>query len=115
MSPKRPEKTVAELEARIALIVRAEMAARKAADLKDVRQKRRVKETQPPPPTRPLCQVAAKEQKRETRRNILAGGWVRKMADDDPRIRTWLADGLADSLTRPRERELFDLDPMPEE
>ena len=111
MSPKRPEKTVAELEARI-LDVRAEMAA-KTADLKDA-EKRRVKELNLRL-RRARRQVAAKEQKRETRRNILAGGWVRKMADDDPRIRTWLADGLADSLTRPRERELFDLEPLPKD
>ena len=108
---KTPEQTVADLEARLATI-EDDMAARKAR-IEEVRQKRareiklRLR--------RARYAVAAKERKRETRRNILAGAWVRQKADDDPRIRSWLADGLADSLTRPHDRELFDLDPMPEE
>lgn len=111
MTPKTPEETVADLEARLARL-KDEMATKKAR-LKEVEQERarelrlRLR--------RARYQVTARERKRETRRNILAGAWVRKQAEASPRVRSWLMDGLADYLTRPHDRELYDLEPLPED
>ncbi len=59
--------------------------------------------------------VASKERKRETRRNILAGAWVRKEEADDPEASARLLQGLEGFLTRPHDRKLFDLEPLPED
>ena len=58
--------------------------------------------------------ITAAERKRRTRRLILIGSVVKKMADQDSRTRLWLLHALHQDLERTQDRELFDLDPKPE-
>ena len=55
-----------------------------------------------------------KERKRETRRKILAGAWVIGRAREDPEAWDRFVTGLDGYLTKPRDRELFDLPPLSE-
>lgn len=54
----------------------------------------------------------AKERKRQTRRKILAGAWVLGRAEADPDAWHRLRKGMDGYLTRPKDRELFDLPPQ---
>ena len=55
-----------------------------------------------------------RERKRRTRRLILIGSVIKKMADRDSRTQLWLLHALHQDLERTQDRELFDLDPKPE-
>ena len=57
----------------------------------------------------------AKERKRRTRRLILIGTYVESKTTDDPDARDRLLQGLDGFLSRPRDRELFDLPPREED
>ena len=57
----------------------------------------------------------AKERKRRTRRLILIGSYVESKTADDPEASARLLQGLDRFLTRPRDRELFDFEPLPED
>ena len=57
----------------------------------------------------------AKERKRETRRKILVGAAVIAEAKKFPKTERWLRRMLARRLTRPRDRALFGLEPLPED
>ena len=108
--PWTAEQTVADLEARIK-DVRADLKAKKDR-LQEVEAERVRKlnlELR-----RARYQVQAKERKRRTRRLILIGTYV-ESKKDDPEASARLLHGLDGFLTRPRDRELFDLDPLPEE
>lgn len=51
----------------------------------------------------------ARERKLRTRRLILMGTYMQHVADRDPAAKTRLRRGLDAFLTKPRDRELFDL------
>jgi septal ring factor EnvC (AmiA/AmiB activator) len=53
--------------------------------------------------------MKAEERKKDTRRKILVGAAVLSAAERDPKFRQWLMNLLDRSLTRPQDRELFDL------
>lgn len=53
-----------------------------------------------------------KERKRRTRRLILIGTCVESKTKDDPDARDRLLKDLDGFLSRPRDRELFDLPPL---
>ena len=63
---------------------------------------------------RAQSRITAAERKRRTRQLILIGSVVKKMADRDSRTRLWLLHALHQDLERTQDRELFDLDPKPE-
>ena len=54
-------------------------------------------------------QAAAAERKRETRRTMLIGEALRKAATTDPKLKTLMDDLLNTTLTKDRDRELFEL------
>ena len=60
------------------------------------------------------ARISARERKRRTRRLILIGSVIKKMADRDSRTQLWLLHALHQDLERTQDRELFDLDPKPE-
>ena len=60
---------------------------------------------------RAQSRITTAERKRRTRRLILMGSAVKKMADRDSRTRLWLLHALHQDLERTQDRELFDLDP----
>ena len=111
MTPKTPEETVAALEARLASL--KEETASKQARLREVEQERareiklRLR--------RARYKVASRERKRRTRRLILIGSYVESKTSDDPEAWARLLQGLDGFLARPRDRELFDLEPLPED
>lgn len=57
----------------------------------------------------------AEERKRDTRRKVLAGALALEHAERDPAFGEALSRLLRDGLTRPGDRELFGLDPLPDE
>ena len=57
----------------------------------------------------------AKERKRETRRKILVGAAVLAEAKEVKATKQWLRRMLGRRLTRPRDRALFGLEPLPED
>ena len=63
---------------------------------------------------RAQSRITTAERKRRTRRLILMGSAVKKMADRDSRTRLWLLHALHQDLERTQDRELFDLDPKTE-
>ena len=111
MTPKTPEETVAALEARLASI--KDETATKKARLREIEQERareiklRLR--------RARYRVASKERKRRTRRLILIGTYVESKTKDNPEASARLLQGLDGFLAKPRDRELFDLDPLPED
>ena len=111
MSPKPPEEKVADLEARIAT-VKEEIAA-KTARLKEV-ESERLREIQLRL-RRARYAVTAKERKRRTRRLILMGTYVESKMNEDPAACERFMAALDGFLTQNRDRELFDLEPLPED
>ncbi len=111
MTPKTPEETVAALEARLASL--KDETATKKARLREIEQERareiklRLR--------RARYRVATRERKRRTRRLILIGSYVESKTADDPKASARLLHGLDGFLTRPRDRQLFDLEPLPED
>lgn len=86
-APKSPEQKLAELQAKRDRIT-AQMD-REKAKLKSI------------------------ERKRDTRRKIVAGAIVLTHAELDPEFDAQLSRLLAKHVTRPEDRELFSLDPLP--
>lgn len=64
---------------------------------------------------REKAKLKTAERKRDTRRKIVAGAIVLTHAELDPEFNAQLSRLLAKHVTRPEDRELFDLDPVPEE
>ena len=56
---------------------------------------------------------AAARRTADTRRKVLAGACVLAEAEADAERAAWLTDVLARRLTRPDERQLFGLEPLP--
>ena len=111
MSPSPPEEKVAELEDRIATV--KEEIASKTARLKEV-ERERLKEIQLRL-RRAKYAVTAKERKRRTRRLILMGTYVESKMNEDPAAHTRFMAALDAFLIKDRDRELFDLEPLPED
>ena len=62
---------------------------------------------------RAQSRVSSAERKRRTRRLILMGSYLEHLTGDDPARRDSLRKGLDGFLERDRDRELFDLPPVP--
>ena len=52
--------------------------------------------------------LSARERKTDTRRKILVGAMLLKLADQDPKIKDFMRQNLSDFLEHPRDRALFD-------
>jgi hypothetical protein len=59
--------------------------------------------------TRTKAQVRGQERKRDTRRKIIAGALALEHAEQNPDFRKELTRLLEQHVTRPQDRELFDL------
>ena len=59
------------------------------------------------------ARVRAKERKEETRRKILVGAYILDKATRDEQYHGWLQKSLDGFLTRPDDRALFGLPPLP--
>lgn len=59
------------------------------------------------------ARASAAKRTAETRRKVLAGACVLAEAEVDAERAAWLTDVLARRLTRPDERQLFGLEPLP--
>jgi len=55
------------------------------------------------------AKLASDERKRDTRRKVLVGAAMTKAAMSDPTLRDRIHDELNTQLTKPGDRELFDL------
>ncbi len=53
--------------------------------------------------------LSARERKIDTRRKILVGAMMLKLADQNPETKEFILKHLDDFLDHPRDRELFDL------
>ena len=60
------------------------------------------------------ARISARERKRRTRRLILMGSYLEHVTKTDPRSLERLMKGLDEFLERDRDRELFDLAPLPQ-
>lgn len=60
------------------------------------------------------ARISAKDRKADTRRKILDGALIQNHAKDNPDIAALLDRLRSASLTKPRDRALFGLDPLPE-
>ena len=58
--------------------------------------------------------LSARERKIDTRRKILVGAMMLKLADQHTETKEYILKHLDDFLEHPRDRELFDLAPKPE-
>ena len=58
--------------------------------------------------------LSARERKTDTRRKILVGAMLLKVADEHPKSKEFMVKHLNDFLEHPRDRALFDLAPKPE-
>ena len=58
--------------------------------------------------------LSARERKIDTRRKILVGAMMLKVADQHPKSKDFMLRHLDDFLEHPRDRELFDLPPKPD-
>lgn len=59
------------------------------------------------------ARASAARRTADTRRKVLAGACVLAEAEADAERAAWLTDVLARRLTRPDERQLFGLEPLP--
>ena len=57
--------------------------------------------------------LAGRERKIDTRRKILVGAMMLKLADQHPETKEFMVEHLNNFLEHPRDRELFDLTPLP--
>ena len=57
--------------------------------------------------------LSARERKTDTRRKILVGAMMLKLADQYPKTKDFMLRHLDDFLEHPRDRALFDLSPSP--
>ena len=55
------------------------------------------------------------QRKDDTRRKVLLGAYVQVKMEESANYKAELLSGLATYLTRPSDRQLFDLEPLPEE
>ena len=106
-----PEERVARLEARLATVT--EEIREKKARLNEV-EKLAKKEVQLRL-RRARYAVSAKERKIRTRRFILIGSAVHAETRDDPAAQARLLKLLDGHLTKPHDRALFGLAPLPED
>ena len=60
------------------------------------------------------ARISARERKRRTRRLILMGSYLEHVTQDDPERKARLMKELDGFLERDRDRELFDLAPLPQ-
>ena len=58
--------------------------------------------------------LAGRERKTDTRRKILVGAMMLKVADEFPKSKEFMLRHLDEFLEHPRDRELFDLPPKPD-
>ena len=65
-------------------------------------------------PTIAETRISARERKRDTRRKILVGAMMLKLADQHHETKEFMVKHLDDFLEHPRDRTLFDLSPKPE-
>ena len=57
--------------------------------------------------------LAGRERKTDTRRKILVGAMMLKLADQHPETKTFMLKNLEEFLEHPRDRALFDLPDSP--
>ena len=57
--------------------------------------------------------LSARERKTDTRRKILVGAMMLKLADQHPENKDFILKHLDEFLDHPRDRDLFDLTPRP--
>ena len=57
--------------------------------------------------------LSARERKTDTRRKILVGAMMLKLADQHPETKDFMVEHLNNFLDHPRDRELFDLPDRP--
>ena len=55
--------------------------------------------------------LSARERKTDTRRKILVGAMMLKVADHHPKTKEFMLQNLNDFLEHPRDRAVFDLPP----
>ena len=58
--------------------------------------------------------LSARERKTDTRRKILVGAMMLKVADQNPETKDFILKHLDEFLEHTRDRELFDLPPKPD-
>ena len=58
--------------------------------------------------------LSARERKTDTRRKILVGAMMLKLADQYPKTKDFMLRNLNEFLEHPRDRALFDLAPKPQ-
>ena len=58
--------------------------------------------------------LAGRERKMDTRRKILVGAMMLKLADQYPKTKDFMLRNLNEFLEHPRDRALFDLAPKPQ-